>query len=332
MRRYAPRVGIRFGWFRGARAVYLLIIVAVAAAAGLLAVLVGVRPSPTASSPASSAPSPVSTAAGGYQRGPDPTPGSVSARRGPFATASVSVAPGNGFHGGTVYYPIGTGQGSWAAVAIVPGYTALFAEEEAWMGPWLASFGFVVIGVETNSRTDREAARADALLAALDYLTRQSPVRDRVDPDRLGVIGHSSGGGGVIRASQRRPTLRAAVTLAPYSPSQDFSGDQVPTMVMGGQDDTVVAPADVDRLYATMPATTPSDFVQLAGAGHASFTRDNVTEMRLLIPWLKMFLDGDTRYAQFLCPLTDTSGISRYQDRCPYTPTVAATPRAPRQG
>jgi len=82
-----------------------------------------------------------------YQRGPDPTVASVAATYGTFATAQINVAPGNGFNGGTIYYPTDTSQGTWGAVAIVPGYTAKFANEEAWMGPRLASFGFVVIGV-----------------------------------------------------------------------------------------------------------------------------------------------------------------------------------------
>src|SRR3954454_853039 len=253
------------------------------------------------------------SAASGYQRGPDPTLSSVAATRGPFATSSVSVAPGNGFNGGTIYYPTDTSMGTWAAVAIVPGYTALFANEEAWMGPWLASFGFVVIGVETNSRTDYDVARGTELLAALDYLTQQSPVRSRVDPNRLGVIGHSMGGGGVVSASERRPTLKAAVALAPFSPSQNMSTDRVPTMVMAGQNDTVVTPSYLDGLYATMPAATQSDFVQIAGAEHVWYTHPQSTERRILIPWLKTFVDNDTRYTQFLCPsLADPSGVSIY--------------------
>ena len=176
-------------------------------------------------------PQPASAADNPYQRGPDPTVQSVAASRGTFATASVGVAPGNGFNGGTIYYPTDTSLGTWGAVAIVPGYTARFADEEAWMGPWLASFGFVVIGVETNSLTDFDTARGTQLLAALDYLTQRSSVRDRVDPDRLGVIGHSMGGGGAISAAERRPSLTAAIPLAPFSPSQNLSTDQVPTMV-----------------------------------------------------------------------------------------------------
>ncbi|WP_405590499.1 cellulose binding domain-containing protein [Streptomyces sp. NBC_01190] len=264
---------------------------------------------------------PASAADNGYQRGPDPTLASVAASKGPFATAQVSVAPGNGFNGGTIYYPTDTSLGTWGAVAIVPGYTALFANEEAWMGPWLSSFGFVVIGVETNSRTDYDVARGTELLAALDYLVQKSPVRDRVDPNRLSVIGHSMGGGGVVWATEHRPSLKAAVALAPFSPSQDMSTDHVPTMVMAGQNDTVVTPSYLDGLYATMPAATQSDFVQIAGADHVWYTHPETTEMRILIPWLKTFVDNDTRYTQFLCPaLADPSGVSIYRSKCPYVP------------
>jgi dienelactone hydrolase len=242
----------------------------------------------------------------------------VAAVHGPFATASLSVPPGDDFNGGTIYYPTDTSKGTWGGVAIVPGYTALFADEEAWMGPRLASFGFVVIGIETLSRDDFDVDRGTELLAALDYLTRQSPVRDRVDPSRLSVIGHSMGGGGVVYATEHRPSLKAAVALAPYSPSQDMSTDKVPTMVMAGQNDTVVTPSSLDSLYATLRPSTLNDFVQIAGADHAYYTHPNSVEMRILIPWLKIFVDQDARYTQFLCPnLADSTGVSIYRSKCP---------------
>ncbi|GAB3970397.1 hypothetical protein GCM10029978_043600 [Actinoallomurus acanthiterrae] len=284
-------------------------VAAVAALAAVIALTVATWPASAAGNP--------------YQRGPDPTLSSVAASRGTFATAQVSVPPGNGFNGGTIYYPTDTSLGTWGAVAIVPGYTALFANEEAWMGPWLASFGFVVIGVETNSRTDSADARGTELLAALDYLTQKSPVHERVDAGRLSVIGHSAGGAGALLAALQRPSLKAAVGLAPGSPvgNLNLSTDRVPTMIMGGQNDTVVTPSYLNGLYATMPAGTQSVFIQLAGADHLAYTHPNTTEMRLLIPWLKIFLDNDTRYTQFLCPaLADSSGVSQYRSKCPYVP------------
>ncbi|MET8280514.1 cellulose binding domain-containing protein [Micromonospora sp. NPDC005174] len=263
-----------------------------------------------------------------YQRGPDPTLASVAATRGPFATTQATVPTGNGFNGGYVYYPTDTSLGTWGAIAIVPGYSALFANEEAWMGPWLASFGFVVIGIETNSRTDGADARATQLLAALDYLTRTSPVRSRVDPNRLGVMGHSAGGAGTLLASLRRPTLKTAVGLAPGTPGNNLnmSSTQVPTMLISGQNDGTVTPSYVQGIYNSLPATVEHAWAELAGNDHLSFTRSNPTEMRLLIPWLKTFLDNDTRYTQFLCPLADNRGVSRYSATCPLVPPGEPTP------
>jgi dienelactone hydrolase len=261
-----------------------------------------------------------------YQRGPDPTVASVAATYGPFATAQINVSPGNGFNGGTIYYPTDTSLGTWGAVAIVPGYTAKFANEEAWMGPRLASFGFVVIGVETNSTNDWDTARGTQLLAALDYLTQKSSVRDRVDPSRLSVIGHSMGGGGAMYAATQRPSLKAAIGLAPYFPSGNLSNDRVPTLIQGGQNDTVVTPSYLDGLYPTLPAGTPGAYVQYSGADHLFWTKANNIELRTQIPWLKIFVDGDTRYTQFMCPsLKDTSQVAKYSAKCSLIPTSAPT-------
>jgi len=295
---------------------------AAAAAAIVMAAIAALFAVQPASAQPPSAAAPQST-----QRGPDPTLAMIEASSGPFATAQQSVAPGNGFNGGVVYYPTDTSLGTWGALAIVPGYTAKCANEEAWMGPWLSSFGFVVICIETNSTTDFDTQRGQELLAALNWLTTASPVRGEIDPNRLAVLGHSMGGGGVVYATEHQPSLKAAVALAPFSPSQDMSTDHVPTLVIGGQNDTVVTPSYLSGLYATMPASTQSDFAQIAGADHVYYTHPNNVEMKLIIPWLKVFLDSDTRYTQFLCPtLPDPSTISIYQSRCPYVPPGGGSP------
>ncbi|MFI6784868.1 ricin-type beta-trefoil lectin domain protein [Micromonospora sp. NPDC050276] len=258
-----------------------------------------------------------------YQRGPDPTQSSVTAVNGPFANTSVSVPTGYGFNGGRIYYPTDTSQGTFGAIAISPGYTALFSAELAWMGPWLASHGFVVIGIETNSRNDFDTARGTQLLAALDYLTQQSPVRDRVDPNRLAVAGHSMGGGGALSAAIRRPSLKAVVGIAPYSPSSNLANDRVPTMIFAGQADTVVTPSYATGLYNSLPTTTESVYLEVAGADHGFMVgRSNPVMVRTMLPFVKMFIDNDARYSQFLCPLLDNSGVVTYRSTCPLLPTT----------
>ncbi|MEV5819037.1 ricin-type beta-trefoil lectin domain protein [Micromonospora harpali] len=264
-----------------------------------------------------------------YQRGPDPTRASVASENGPFANTSVAVPTGYGFNGGRIYYPTDTSQGTFGAIAISPGYTALFSVELAWMGPWLASHGFVVIGIETNSRNDFDTARGTQLLAALDYLTQQSPVRDRVDSSRLSVAGHSMGGGGALSAAMRRSSLKAAVGIAPYSPSSNLATDRVPTMVFSGQADTVVTPSYATGLYNSLPTTTESAYLEVAGADHGFMVgRSNPVLIRTMLPFLKIFVDNDARYSQFLCPLLDTSGVVTYRSTCPLLPTPPTSPTA----
>ncbi len=260
-----------------------------------------------------------------YQRGPDPTPASVSAGRGTFATAQVGVPAGNGFGGGVIYHPTDTSQGRFGAIAVVPGYTATWAAEGAWMGHWLASYGFVVIGIDTNTRNDWDTARGTQLLAALDYLTQRSSVRDRVDATRLAVMGHSMGGGGAMHAALQRPSLKTAVGLAPFSPSQNLTTTRVPTMLLAGQNDGTTTPASIQNLYNGIPGGVEKAYLELTGAGHGFPTSNNPTMMRTIIPWFKVFLDSDTRYTQFLCPLSDWGGIRTYQSTCPLVPSTPPT-------
>ncbi|PWR09075.1 triacylglycerol lipase [Micromonospora acroterricola] len=264
---------------------------------------------------------PASAAANPYERGPAPTAASIAATTGPFAVASVSVPRGNGFGGGVIYYPTSTSQGTFGGVAISPGLNGTWAGI-AWLGPRLASQGFVIFGIETNNLNDSPASRGTQLLAALDFLTRSSSVRTRVDASRLAVAGHSMGGGGALSAALQRPSLQAAIGNAPHLPSGSLATDRVPTLIYAMQNDTLVTPSRLTSLYNSMPATTERAYIEVAGAGHNYIGQPSTTLARTMIPWLKIFVDNDARYSQFLCPLSNQSGISQYRNSCPLISTT----------
>jgi len=48
--------------------------------------------------------------------------------------------------------------------------------------------------------------------------------------------------------------------------------------------------------------------------------------VRTMLPFVKMFVDNDARYSQFLCPLLDSSGVVTYRSTCPLLPTTPTTP------
>src|SRR5262245_25068116 len=124
--------------------------------------------------------------------GPNPTEASLTASRGPYATASQR-GNGSGFASGTVYYPTDTSLGRLGAMVIVPGF--LSAESSIqWWGPRIASHGFVVMTIGTNTVTDFPPSRASQQNAALRWLTTQSPVASRIDSTRLAAGGWSMGG------------------------------------------------------------------------------------------------------------------------------------------
>lgn len=284
------------------------------AAATLVAALVAAPAAPAlAAGPA--------LAANPYERGPAPTTASIEASRGSFAIAQVTVARGSvsGFGGGTIYYPTSTAEGTFGAVAASPGFTAS-QSSVAWYGPRLASQGFVVITIDTLSTLDSPASRGTQLLAALDYLTTTSAVRTRIDATRLGVLGHSMGGGGSLAASRTRPSLQAAIPLAPYHTTKNWSADTVPTLIIGAENDSVApVSSHAEPFYTSLPGTSEKAYLELNNASHSAPTSTNVTIAKYSISWLKRFIDDDTRYEQFLCPAPSGPAIQEYRDTCPHS-------------
>jgi dienelactone hydrolase len=254
-----------------------------------------------------------------YERGPDPTERSIEASRGPFAVSSTSVSQlVSGFGGGTIYYPTSTAEGTFGAVAISPGYTGT-QSTLAWMGPRLASQGFVVITIDTNSLFDQPSSRGDQLRAALRYLTDSSSVRSRIDASRLAVAGHSMGGGGSLEAAADQPSLQAAVPFAPWNSTKNWSGLRVPTFIIGGENDSI-APVSSHSIpfYNSIPAASEKAYMELDGAGHLFPLSSNTTMAKYMISWLKRFVDNDTRFEQFLCPAPNDSDIEEYRNTCPH--------------
>ncbi|OLR93239.1 alpha/beta hydrolase family protein [Actinokineospora bangkokensis] len=253
-------------------------------------------------------------------KGPDPTEESVRAQRGPFAVKQVAVAAkaGRGFNKGTIYYPDDTSQGTFGAVAVIPG----FLENQSaisWYGPTLASHGFVVITLQPNAVTDFPEPRSDQLLAAVRWVATQSPVKDRVDPARLAVMGHSMGGGGTLIAASKDPSLKAAIPLAPWSLYADFSDVTVPTMIIGADRDAIAPVANhADPMYASLKAKPDEAYLKLKGADHFTTNRYTATTTRFTVSWLKRYVDGDSRYSAFLCPTPQPDGtFVRFQLTCP---------------
>ena len=143
-------------------------------------------------------------------------------------------------------------------------------------------------------------------------------MRSRIDATRLAVAGHSMGGGGSLEASRDRPSLQAAVPLAPWNTTKSWSSLRVPTLIVGGESDSV-APVSSHSVpfYTSIPSATEKAYLELNNASHFFPQSVNTPTARLAVSWLKRFVDNDTRYDQFLCPGPTGSAIEEYRNTCP---------------
>jgi triacylglycerol lipase len=247
------------------------------------------------------------------------------ARDGDYAVLSYTDFPNvPEFGDATIYYPVGT-PGPIGGVAIAPGFTERQRHIE-WWGPRLASHGYAVVVLDTNDPREQPAARAEALVAAVGLLRSESSRAEsrlfgRIAVDRMAVMGHSMGGGGALRvAAEHGGIIRAAIPFTPWEPEADVSRVSVPTLVIAGEEDDI---AEVEehawRHFMTIPSSTAKVYMEIGGGDHfiADTSRgdDLPTISRYAIAWLKLHLDGEERYRDFLFGARaggDAGKLSRY--------------------
>lgn len=261
---------------------------------------------------------------GGYERGPDPSVDFLEAARGPYSVATERVSSFvSGFGGGTIHYPEGT-TGTMAAIVVIPGFVSAESSIE-WWGPKLASHGFVVMTIDTNSGFDQPSSRARQINSALDYLVDQngsssSAVNGMIDTSRLGVVGWSMGGGGALRVAEEG-RISAVIPLAPYD-TTNFRDVQAPTLIVACESDAI-APVrrHASPFYEQLPSGLPKSYVEINNGSHycgnGGGTYDDVLS-RLGVSWMKLYLDQDERYTQFICGPDHESDrdISEFRGGC----------------
>lgn len=268
-----------------------------------------------------------------YQRGLAPTADLLDAPLGewPVAEAVLKRDDGKDFGGGTVYYPLDETKHKYAVIAVVPGYTG-YQSSLAWVGPKLASHGFVVIVIDTFTTGDQPDSRAKQAEAALQQVlqlsaSKSSPVFGKADKHRLAIMGHSMGGGAALIAAREHPKLlKAALAFTPWSTDRKFDTVSVPTMLIGCERDAI-APNNVhsNPIYDSLPGSLHKAHVELKGQSHfCPQLPGNYPLMgRYTIAWMKRFLDDDVRYTPFICgaehqSIADGDKLSAHRNSCPF--------------
>lgn len=255
-------------------------------------------------------------------------------RPGPYQVAYYSQLPSaEEYSAATLYFPANRGD-QFGGVVIAPGFIES-QENIEWWGRHLASYGYAAITLDTNNLRDNPQLRADALMAAINVLRGEgvregSPIRNKIIPDRMAVMGHSMGGGGtLLAANAHSDQLKAAIPFTPWQPEGDFSDVAVPTLVFAGEIDRIARVADhAWPHYQSLPESIPRMYVEIAGGNH--FVANSVTENEGLRPnidvhdlvgglgvaWLKLFMDGDESYRELIfggLTEADQARLSRWE-------------------
>lgn len=213
------------------------------------------------------------------------------------------------FGDATIYYPANT-RAPVGGVAIAPGFTERQSHVE-WWGHRLASHGYAVLVLDTNDTRDRPNLRADALIAAVTTLRAEgnrggSPLAGRIDPDKMAIMGHSMGGGGVlIAANEHSDLIQAAIPFTPWEPGGPFDRITVPTLVMAGSADRLAnVTKHAWRHFQSIPESTTKVYMEIEGGNHYIADSDRGSDLTTIgrygIAWLKLYLDGDERYRGFI--------------------------------
>ena len=222
---------------------------------------------------------------------------------GPFAVASKAVPRqlANGFGGGTIHYPTNAGDcGLLGGIAVIPGYVSYEASIE-WWGPRLASWGFVVITIDTNSIYDDPDSRATQLSAALDHILSDSTVGAQIDSKRLGAIGWSMGGGGALQLATKRSDVRAIIPQTPYH-DKDYGTMDTPALFITCQNDRIASNQKYSSPFYNNAAGRKMK-IEIKNGSHfcPSYRFNEKLLSKPGIAWMHRYINGDMRFDKFLC-------------------------------
>ncbi len=172
----------------------------------------------------------------------------------------------------------------------------------------LASWGFVVIGNDDSNAWNGRSALVSLDKAIFQNSIVSSPLYQRIDLDRIGVVGHSQGAMGAINAATEDDRFKvlyaASCPQKSLAKKLDWSYSMktisIPTMLVAGTEwiDRHISPLDsLLHLAEELPDTTPMLLGRLKGIEHRFVLHDGDAYMTA---WLRHFLANDADAAAAL--------------------------------
>lgn len=172
----------------------------------------------------------------------------------------------------------------------------------------LASWGFIVIGNDDSNAWNGRSAIVSLEKALCQNSMENSPLYQRIDLDRIGVVGHSQGAMGAINAATEDDRFK--VLYAASCPQKSLAKKlgwsysmktiSIPTMLVAGTGwiDRHISPLEsLLHLAEELPDTTPMLLGRLKGIEHRFVLHEGDAYMTA---WLRCFLADDVDAAAAL--------------------------------
>jgi predicted dienelactone hydrolase len=214
-----------------------------------------------------------------------------------------------------------------------------YPSQSRFLTPMLATYGFIVAAPPHPGNTLAEfpdcgtpgaqgqsaVERPRDIIYVLDQMLAAdgdslSPFFGAIDETRIGMMGHSFGGFTTYRVLDLDTRFDVAVPLAPAVPGSPVV--TVPSLHMLGQLDSLVNNPSIQTAYAN--AASPKHLIEIRDAGHFAFSdlcfpgpdcqppttltqpESHAIVRRWVLPFMKVYLAGDTSFAPFLATSPST--------------------------
>lgn len=156
----------------------------------------------------------------------------------------------------------------------------------------LASRGFIAATValhELEALHHNNVQRAEFYgehVTAIGSRSTDDPIilqlRDRLETDNIGLVGHSKSGLAVVNVQRSMSAIKAVVGLAPAAGNHGNPTNTSPLLIMHGTRDGNIYYGQPYRLYDV--AKRPKHFINIVGANHTQFSTVPNSDYPLLIP------------------------------------------------
>jgi dienelactone hydrolase len=229
---------------------------------------------------------------------------------------NISKTPGKDLPLYIIYPAEETGRDTSVEESNAP-YPTLFTSTGYSQGPnsflqfaeRVSSHGFAVIVVGSSAYA-LATERSNDLMTALDWILEQNDnqsfkLSNLVDVSRLAVSGHSTGGAGSVITASKESRFNVCIPMAAaLTPKYSEVGPeyaeniQMPILIIVGEDDRGFGDIYQIAHEAYNASNTPKFLITVPNVEHGWMSDYNFE--RYVIPFLKVYLDGNDAYVTYL--------------------------------